>query len=272
MESYGRELSPEQRSAKIGNGTSNRQRANFSVQNLQMRRIVHILTITFTIFSAVATHATCIVIYRVNNVFYIAADSRRSFDAINRLDTICKIHNKNSFYFTVAGHDDEFLTREAYKAVGASPKIDVVVANYLKAVKDRYNGIMPRERQLMPASYRYYLSNALADVAFIFFVNGTPRIYQVEFIMREENNYPVIKHAIFKDQELTILGYKDHILSLSTREMPKVVVPGNPLATVENFVLCEAKHHKGEVSAPVDLLIISGSAGVQWTRRQKKCK
>ena len=190
----------------------------------------YLLCILLTVVS-IHSYSTCIVILKMNNIIYVAADSRSNvYNILNPNSTvlatsICKIHSTKNVFFAVSGHGDQTLTSEASKSLTKNKNVKLAIIDFCKKMKLVYQNIMNREKISNPKNYDYYLHNSLAGVSFFGFENGKAYITTAIISMGEKKSNPnnpsetIITYAIGEHQSQANLGISAEIKSLSDDQM-----------------------------------------------------
>jgi hypothetical protein len=200
---------------------------------------------------------TCIAIYVApNGYIYVAADSRRTFllnDTPGKYESICKIHNVGKTYFAISGFDDGGLLSAAYI--------------FCTVVNARYQYLMGQVQQYYPDKLAGFLKNGIAEISFFGFVNGQPKVEDIQFTVRLKKNKIVIDHAIQHVGYITVIGISADINDARPGELPsKQIMLQKPSVYVESLVAYEAAKQPAAVSAPIDLLELKPDGAV-WIRK-----
>jgi hypothetical protein len=215
--------------------------------------------------------STCIAIYVApNGHIYVAADSRRTFlfnDSSGKFTSICKIHNVGKTYFAISGFDDGGLLSAANIAFKETADMDSAAYIFCAVVNARYQYLMNRVQQYYPDKLAGFLKDGLAQVSFFGFVNGQPKVEDIQFTVRLKKNKIVIDHAIQPVGYITVIGISGDINNARSGELPsKQVMLQKPTEYVESLVAYEASKQPAAVSAPIDLLELKPDGAV-WIRK-----
>lgn len=213
-------------------------------------------------------------IYRTDSAFYVAADSKNSMSD-GTFKTICKIHNKQSWYYAIAGHDDQRLYTVAHNCLLKGTSMKDAVQQFVDEMKKQYEGLMQYEKEHLPESYARYCNNKNSLGCVVFFgFDQFERSYMfvVEFDMINDSNQPPkIKYSIDDNQWYITLGYNDHI-KYSKDALYKILnsVSSHIEQGVEKLVKIEMKNYPEAIGEPIDLLMLT-KKGPKWFRKKSEC-
>ena len=214
---------------------------------------------------------TCIAIYVApNGYIYVAADSRRTFllnDTPGKYESICKIHNVGKTYFAISGFDDGGLLSAANIALKETADMDSAAYIFCTVVNARYQYLMGQVQQYYPDKLAGFLKDGLAEISFFGFVNGQPKVEDIQFTVRIKKNKIVVDHVIQPVGYITVIGISGDIDNARPGELPsKQIMLEKPSVYVESLVAYEATKQPAAVSAPIDLLELKPDGAV-WIRK-----
>lgn len=235
----------------------------------------------FISFIATKSIATCIVIMQQKHSIVVAADSRRMYyntlspNSKKIAQSICKIHQRGSIYFAVAGHDDSTLTSLAMSSLVNYGNLGEAMDHFGKNMCRKYLPQMEHEKRFNKESYTYYLTSALAGVAFFGFDKGNPYTYTVYFYMNDKlgSNNSIQTNISYKimSTPFAVLGFSDHIEKMSVDAIDQLLKTKSSISVVESLVQLEVSKHPDDIAAPIDLLVLNNGIP-NWIRRKKDCK
>jgi hypothetical protein len=223
------------------------------------------------ICSSLKCFSTCIAIYVApNGHIYVAADSRRTFlfgDDKSKYQSICKIHNVGATYFAVAGFDDGGLLTAANTALMENRDADSAINAFCTIMTARYQYLMKQTQQYYPDKLQKFLKDGLAEVSFFGFVNGQPKVEDIQFTVRLKKDQIVISCAKQPVGYITVIGISKDIDDARPDELPsKQTMLQHPELYVDELVEFEAAKHPTSVSGPIDLLELKPDGAV-WIRK-----
>ena len=216
--------------------------------------------------------STCIAIYvATNGYIYVAADTRRTFllddSDKNKFETICKIHNVGNTYFAVSGFDDAGLQSAATTALSQNADINRALKVFCTKMTAHYQNRMQQIQQYFPEKLESFLINGLGDVCFFGYINGEPKIQEVQFTLRLKKNRLEIICRVQQVAYITVIGITKDIDNAAPYELPdKLTMLGKPALYVEKLVELEAKKRPMAVSEPIDLLELKPD-GATWIKK-----
>jgi len=232
-----------------------------------MKKLIAFLLLSLLVTSK--TFATCILILLKDKVFYIAADSKRSFVNSIRTQTICKIHNCKKVYFAISGHDDKALYDCALASLTAYKNVNSAISNYETVLKTYYKKSMDAERINNPLNYDYYLNNELAVVSFFGFRNSIPFLTTLHFSISHVN---LSIQCLIENSTSPQLGFCDHLNSMSDVDFKnKITDKRGAIYTLENCIKYEITFHPDIIGAPIDLLELTDK-GEKWISPKRNCE
>jgi len=225
------------------------------------------------IFSSLNCFSTCIAIYiAANGHIYVAADSKRTFlfdDDKTKFESICKIHNVGDKYFAISGFDDAGLLNAGNTALKENADFNLAINDFCTIMAARYQYLMQQTQQYYPEKLQKFLNDGLAQVCFFGFVDGQPKVEEVQFTVRLKKNKIVIDHALQPVAYITVIGISKDIDSARPGELPdKQTMLQKPELYVEELVEFEAKRHPLSVSEPIDLMELKPD-GATWIKKNK---
>ncbi len=214
--------------------------------------------------------ATCIAIYVApNGHIYVAADSRRTFlfnDSV-KCEAVCKIHHVGDTWFAVAGFDDGGLLAAANTSLKENTNADSAINAFCTIMTARYEYLMRQTQQFYPDKLENFLQNGLGEVSFFGFVDGRPKVQDIQFTVSLKKGKIVVSHAIQPVGYITVIGISKDINNAQPGELPdKQLMLQKPVAYVESLVELEARKRPEAVSAPIDLLELKPDGAV-WIRK-----
>ena len=224
-------------------------------------------------FSSLNCFSTCIAIYvAANGHIYVAADSKRTFlfdDDKNKYESICKIHNIGDRYFAISGFDDGGLLTAANTALNENADDNLAMDAFCTIMTARYQYLMQQAQQNFPDKLEKFLNDGLAEVCFFGFVDGKPRVQDVQFTVHLKKNKVVVNHTVQQVGFITVIGISKDIDNAQPDELPgKQTMLQKPELYVEELVKFEAGKHPCSVSAPIDLMELKPD-GVVWIRKNE---
>ncbi len=231
-----------------------------------------LLTLVLLACMPLTGFSTCIAIYvATNGHIYVAADTRRTFllddSDKNKFETICKIHNVGDTYFAVSGFDDAGLQNAATTALSQNTDINNALKAFCTQMTAHYQYRMQQIQKYFPEKLESFLINGLGDVCFFGYINGEPKIQEVQFTVRLKKNKLEINYQVQQVAYITVLGITKDIDNAAPEELPdKLTMLGKPALYVEKLVELEAKKRPMAVSAPIDLLELKPD-GATWIKK-----
>lgn len=204
-------------------------------------------------------NSTCIVIIKTANAVFVAADTRSTItvytekgNSIITYKTIEKINHVGKYYFAISGHADQALLKEALK-IDTNKSIVNNAKSFGERMKLFYLERMQAEKEKSPKQYNEWLNNYLCEVAFFSNINGKPNIVKVTMKLKEIKGIINVSYQIHENQDVVILGARDHIEKLSDSQWKKLIDKDYPEVTSAKLVMLEMNYHS-EVACPLDIL------------------
>jgi len=228
----------------------------------------------FLVFLSLKGFSTCIAIYIApNGHIYVAADSRRTFyndSDQTRSETICKIHNVGNTYFAISGFDDAGLLKAAGNALSQYSDEDAAIEAFGTAMTAHYQQLMDEAQQFYPAILKRFINNGLAEVAFFGYVDGQPRVMDVQFRVYLKKNRPVVRSRVLPVGFLAVIGISKDIDDATPAELPaKQTMLQQPDVYVKQLVELEAAKQPLTVGGPIDLLELKPDGAV-WLQKNNE--
>jgi hypothetical protein len=214
--------------------------------------------------------ATSIVILAFGNSIYAASDSKSTLSNFATgqpagSTSIQKIFIKDGIGFAVSGHFDRLLQTQAEASIAPGRDILACIDTFASRMEKIYKPMMAQQKKTAAETYKRYLSNALADVAFFQVKNGISVIHIVVLKLVEKKGSIRITHYILKNVTAAELGFADHIKTMPETQVKQMMAlhPGQPQFVCADMVRMELSNHPDAIGCPIKTLVWN-PIGVTW--------